>query len=129
MRAIALTLSAIFLFFYSFTAQAAELVMVEEPGCAWCIKWERELGDIYPKTSEGKYAPLKKVELSAMRRSNPARNLGFAPARPVVFTPTFLLVENGEEVGRIQGYPGEDFFWGLLEQMLVQHTSYTAPAK
>jgi hypothetical protein len=27
-------------------------------------------------------------------------------------------VENGKEVGRIRGYPGEDFFWGLLQLLL-----------
>jgi hypothetical protein len=36
------------------------------------------------------------------------------------FTPTFILVVDGRETGRIEGYPGEDFFWGLLGQMLAQ---------
>ena len=35
-----------------------------------------------------------------------------------IYTPTFVLVNNGEEVGRILGYPGEDFFWGLLDRMI-----------
>ncbi len=29
-------------------------------------------------------------------------------------TPLFVLVDNGRELGRIRGYPGEDHFWGLL---------------
>ena len=29
------------------------------------------------------------------------------------------------EVARIEGYPGEDFFWGLLEMMLKAKTGYT----
>jgi len=37
--------------------------------------------------------------------------------RSVHFTPTFILVDDGREVGRIEGYPGEDFFWGLLGMM------------
>ena len=37
--------------------------------------------------------------------------------RRVSFTPTFILVQDGVEVGRIEGYPGEDFFWGLLGKM------------
>ena len=32
--------------------------------------------------------------------------------------PTFVLVEDGRELGRIEGYPGEDFFWGLLGKLL-----------
>lgn len=104
-------------------ARAAELVMVEEPGCVWCAQWERDLGAIYPKTPEGQYAPLAKIGLRATRGGD----LGFTLVRPVSFTPTFLLVENGAELARIEGYPGEDFFWGLLEQMLLDHTSYARP--
>ncbi|MCI2393614.1 hypothetical protein [Aliiroseovarius sediminis] len=106
---------------------AAELVMVEEPGCPWCAKWELELGAIYPKTSEGQYAPLRKMQLRDIRQNDDPAVLGFELARPVTFTPTFLLIKDGAEVSRLQGYPGEDFFWGLLEKMLVEHTDYTAP--
>ncbi|WP_424943294.1 thioredoxin family protein [Aliiroseovarius crassostreae] len=104
-------------------ARAAELVMVEEPGCAWCAAWERELGAIYPKTPEGQYAPLIKVGIRKTRDDD----LGFDLARPVSFTPTFLLVDGGRELARIEGYPGEDFFWGLLEKMLLDHTAYALP--
>ena len=38
------------------------------------------------------------------------------------FTPTFVLVKDGVEQSRIIGYPGEDFFWGLLDRMLKQAT-------
>jgi hypothetical protein len=27
-------------------------------------------------------------------------------------------MQNGVEVGRIRGYPGEDFFWGMLDQLI-----------
>jgi len=33
------------------------------------------------------------------------------------FTPTFVILENGREIGRILGYAGESFFWGLLEKL------------
>ena len=33
---------------------AADLVMVEEPGCPWCARWTAEIGPIYPKTAEGR---------------------------------------------------------------------------
>jgi thioredoxin-related protein len=33
-------------------------------------------------------------------------------------TPLFVLVDNGREIGRIRGYPGEDNFWGLLDAMM-----------
>jgi hypothetical protein len=34
------------------------------------------------------------------------------------FTPVFVLVDRGREFGRIRGYPGDTFFWGLLAGMI-----------
>lgn len=90
---------------------AAELVMVQQPGCAWCQRWDADIGAIYPKTPEGRAAPLRRVDIRAKPDD-------LIYARQVVFTPTFLLVEDGVELDRIEGYPGEDFFWGLLGMML-----------
>ncbi len=93
-------------------ARAAELVMFDEPGCVWCAAWEREVGEVYPKTEEGREAPLRRVGLRDPR----PEDLTFIKA--VRFTPTFVLIEDGTEIGRIEGYPGDAFFWGLLGQML-----------
>jgi hypothetical protein len=100
------------------TAQAADLVMVEQPGCVYCAEWNATLGPIYPKTPEGAFAPLQRVQKAALNES------GIAFARPVVYTPTFVLVEDGAEIGRIEGYPGEDFFWAMLGLMLAAKTDY-----
>lgn len=97
-------------------ARALELVMFEAPGCAYCAQWHAEVGDAYPKTAEGKAAPLRAVQLRS-----PPEDLKFI--KGVVFTPTFVLVHEGREVGRIQGYPGEDFFWGLLNELLDKHAA------
>ncbi|CUH66445.1 hypothetical protein TG4357_02428 [Thalassovita gelatinovora] len=99
-------------------AQAVELVMVERQGCHYCIEWKADLGPIYPNTAAGQYAPLRVIDIA---EDVPA-DLNFA--RKVVFTPTFILVEEGREIGRIEGYPGEDFFWGLLEMMLKSKTDF-----
>ena len=34
------------------------------------------------------------------------------------FTPVFVLVDGGREIGRIRGYPGDTFFWGLLANLI-----------
>lgn len=104
-------------------ARAVELVMVEQAGCAFCARWMREIGPIYPKTAEAAFAPLRQVGL----RSAELRAL--ATARPVLFTPTFLVVdETGRELGRLEGYPGEDFFWPLLTRLLTDSAGYVPPA-
>ena len=43
-----------------------------------------------------------------------------------IFTPTFILFEKENELARLEGYPGEDFFWALLEIMLEQETNFKA---
>ncbi|MBK1634442.1 hypothetical protein CKO19_01680 [Rhodovulum adriaticum] len=98
----------------------AELVlaMFEQPGCAYCIMWDNEIGPIYPKTTEGAVAPLRKFQL---REKLPASvELTSKPQ----FTPTFVLLRDGVEVGRLEGYPGEDFFWGLIGKMLQEQPEW-----
>lgn len=90
----------------------ARLVMVEEHGCIWCARWNDEISHIYPKSEEGRAAPLQRIDIHAERPGD----IKFA--RSLHFTPTFVLVVDGQEVSRIEGYPGEDFFWGLLGKML-----------
>jgi len=87
------------------------LVMFRRDGCPWCAMWDREIGPIYGKTEVGRRAPLRMLDLD--------RGTGGIRARsPIHYTPTFVLVENGEEVGRIEGYPGNDFFFGLLQNLV-----------
>lgn len=105
-------IAALMLGLAAMPAWTAELIMVEEHGCPWCARWTAEIGPIYAKTEEGAQAPLRRIDIAATSRS------GVAFASPPVFTPTFVLVEDGIEVGRIEGYPGEDFFWGMLGQIL-----------
>ena len=95
-------------------AVAAELVMLERPGCGWCLRWNREIAPIYPKTAEGRRAPLRRVDVTAPWPSDLA---GIASDR---YTPTFIVVEDGVEIARLRGYPGDNFFWPLLEEMLAK---------
>lgn len=95
-----------------------QLVMVEQPGCVYCDRWDEEIAHIYPKTAAGQFAPLLRADL----RSGPPDGMTYA--RKVSFTPTFILMDNGQEVFRIEGYPGEDFFWSLLEKMLTDQAGF-----
>lgn len=94
-------------------ASALDLLMVEQPGCVYCARWDKEIGPIYPRTDVGATAPLRRVQMADGAPE------GIRYARPVVFTPTFILVgDEGRELGRIEGYPGEDFFWPLVENLV-----------
>lgn len=101
---------------------AATLVMVEQRGCVYCIRWMEEVGGEYPNTPEGLAAPLHRVNI---RDGAP---VGMSFARRAVFTPTFILMVDGQEVARLEGYPSEDFFWGLLGRMLDEAGVMVSPA-
>jgi len=101
----------------SLPAGAAELVMVEQPGCTYCAQWNEEVAPGYAKTGEGQFAPLRRVQLRDMPED-------IDLTRRVVFTPTFLVVEDGRELARLEGYPGAHFFWPLLSDMLGDTTTF-----
>ena len=86
--------------------------MFEDAACVWCARFNAEIAPIYPKTAEGKRAPLRRVD--ATKPAPP--DLAFIEGERL--TPLFVLVDHGREIGRIRGYPGEDHFWGLLGVLL-----------
>lgn len=105
----------------SAAAGAAELVMFESAGCPYCARWHREIAPIFAKTDEGRRAPLRRVDVAARRPVDLAR-IG-----AIVYTPTFVLVHDGREYGRIVGYSGQEAFWWLLSD-LVKRLDRPPPA-
>ncbi len=88
------------------------LLMLEQAGCGWCAQWDAEVGTVYARTDEGKRAPLLRHDIFDPLPEHISLD------RRARYTPTFVLLVSGEEVGRIEGYPGEDFFYGLLQRLL-----------
>jgi hypothetical protein len=93
-------------------ASKVEILMFDEPGCPWCRRWHAEVGPGYPHTPEGKRAPLRRLDLHTRLPD------GIVLTAPVRFSPTFVLISDGREVGRINGYPGADFFWPMFGDLL-----------
>lgn len=103
-------------------AAETALVMVEQDGCVYCRRWHADVGEIYPLTEFAESAPLRIVDLHDL----PA-DLTFASR--VIFTPTFVLVEDGQEIARAEGYVGDELFWmhmDLLSRQLSEHRSAAA---
>ena len=87
-----------------------KLIFITSDHCPFCVAWEREVGQIYDKSPYGEQAPLFRVDfgdhLSVLSDASDQ----------VAGTPTFLILTDGQEIGRIQGYQSSEmFFWALSE--------------
>lgn len=102
--------------------RAAELLMFTRKHCPYCVLWERQVGPIYPKTDEAKIAPLRRIDLDDPTAQPPSLT-------PVVtFTPTFVLMQDGREVGRFSGYGDDLTFWSVLGTLLGKLATHPKPA-
>jgi len=91
-------------------ARSLELVFITSEYCPFCKAWERDVGQIYDSTPYALKARLRRVDLGDVDSALPAG------AVKVFGTPTFLIVENNTEIGRIEGYQSSEmFFWALSE--------------
>lgn len=95
-------------------AGAAELVMLEQPGCVWCAKFNAEIAPAWENSAEGQRAPLRRVDITEPWPAD------LADIRKERFTPTFVLVDQGKEVGRLRGYVGDEFFWYLIGEIIAK---------
>ncbi|MDP2802175.1 MAG: thioredoxin family protein [Phreatobacter sp.] len=103
-------------------AYALELLMFERAGCPWCVRWNREVAPAYEASEEGRIAPLRRIN---MDRGQPA---GLALKLPVHYSPTFVLMHEGREIGRLIGYIDASTFWGLLTKMVRDHRERSGSA-
>jgi hypothetical protein len=94
-------------------AQDLRLLMVEQAGCYYCRVFNRDIAPVYEKSAEGQAAPLVHVQLRGDLPEGVVLN-----TQPFV-TPTFILIgPDGAEIERLTGFPGEDFFWPYISDMI-----------
>ncbi|MBC8130409.1 MAG: thioredoxin family protein [Rhizobiaceae bacterium] len=96
------------------SASAAELLMFHQKACAFCDAFKREIAPDYPRSQAGALAPLRLVDIWESRTG------GIEGLEPAVFTPTFVLVEGGREIGRMLGYPGQRYFYPEIQSLIGQ---------
>ena len=92
------------------------LIYIYSPSCGACQQFDREVGPIYPKTTEAQTLPIQKIRYEAWRD-------GTAPftdcaVLPVLGTPTFIQIRGCEELDRVTGYSDQELFWLSLRRML-----------
>ena len=86
-------------------AAETSLVMFTSEGCPFCKAWERDVGASYDASPYAAKLPLTRV---AFNGPAPA---GLALNAAVLGTPTFIVVRDGREIGRLEGYRDAEMFW------------------
>jgi len=89
--------------------------MLEQAICPYCKRFNAEVMPEYANRPEGQRATLRRV---ALEDPWPKDLANITPDR---LTPTFILVDDGKEIGRLRGYPGREEFWVLLRRLLVKY--------
>ncbi|MCX7931820.1 MAG: thioredoxin family protein [Rhodovarius sp.] len=96
-------------------AAEARLIMLERHDCPYCRRWLREVGEeAWNRSDLGRRAPLRRVDIA----QGLPEDLRFL--RNWRFTPTFILIARGAEIGRIIGYQSDWFFWQEAEALLAR---------
>ena len=103
------------LFFTAIVHNAAadvRLIMVTSEHCPYCQAWERDVGAVFNKSPYAAKLPLTRVEIGSKMPKNTSLK------KPIIGTPTFLIIRNGQEIDRQRGYVDEEiFYWWLSEYM------------
>ena len=80
--------------------------------CAYCKAWENEIANIYLKTEFEDQFKLSFIDFS----SNAVFEK-YGISIIVKVTPTFIFVKDKTEVGRIEGYNGQELFWWQVDEI------------
>jgi hypothetical protein len=91
-----------------------QLVMITSSHCPWCEAFEDDVGKSYDLTEEALIYPLRRHDFY---KAMPDDLVHLTPA---TMTPTFIVMRNGAEVGRIIGYPGAELFWWQISEFTAQ---------
>ena len=109
-------LSLIFGLFLDVAAGFSEdsrLLFFTEKSCPYCQWWEKDIGDIYPKTEFSDEFKLTRISFD---KDFNRQILGLK--KTVLGTPTFVFIYQGREIGRIEGYNGPEMFWWQVESIV-----------
>ena len=104
-----------FLFLSKSTFAENKLLMITADYCIYCQIWEKEIGNIYPKTEISKSFPLERIELDEYLFNNDINDTNNYETK---ITPTFVFYRGNNEIGRITGYSSAEMFWWQVDEIL-----------
>ena len=94
-------------------ADSLKLVVIEADGCIFCEIFRSDVLPAYEASEQGKSMPVQFVDINDMDTTH----LEFKGAVDIV--PTFIVVKDRREVGRISGYVGPENFFHSINYLLA----------
>ena len=85
-----------------------QLVVMEAEGCIYCTIFRRDVLPSYEMSERGKEIPVRFLDVNDVDKA------GIELQSPINILPTFVVIKDNHEMGRIPGYMGpEDFFHSI----------------
>jgi thioredoxin-related protein len=89
-----------------------QLVVMEAPGCTYCGIFRRDVLPSYEASERAKELPVRFLDVNDQAAS------GLDLQTPVDIVPTFIVVKDKKEVGRIPGYLGPENFYHAINHLM-----------
>ena len=93
-----------------------ELIMFKTSICNHCAVFDHDVATLYNKHSLAKQAPLVNVNL------DDAGTGKYHLTRPLEVVPTFVIMKNGKEVGRLSGMIDKFMFLAFVRDKIYPTT-------
>lgn len=95
------------------TAVTQELIVLEAPNCIYCAIFRRDVLPNYQKSKRAAELPIRFLDLN-----DPAADQ-LKLSSSVTIVPTVVLMRDGSEAGRIDGYWGPEAFFQSISRMMA----------
>lgn len=89
-----------------------QLVVMEAPGCTYCGIFRRDVLPAYEASERAKDVPIRFLDVNDV--SSTTMDL----EAPVDIVPTFVILKDNKEIGRIPGYVGPETFFHSINYLL-----------
>ena len=94
---------------------AIEVVVYETTDCLYCFLFRRDVAPGYRRSRRGQSVPLRYLNLD---EATPSRGL----KAPISQVPTAVVMREGHEIGRIEGYTGPHSFYQAIARLFATLT-------
>jgi thioredoxin-related protein len=89
-----------------------QLVVMEADGCIYCNIFRRDVLPSYEVSERGKDLPVRFIDV------NDVKTTRIELQSPIDILPTFVIVKDNREIGRIPGYIGPEDFYHAINYLL-----------